>query len=221
MYHNNFFICSSVDENLGCFHVLVVFQSLSYAWLFVIPWTAACQASLSFTISWSLLRLMFIESVMPSHHLILCLPLLLLPSIFPTIRVFSNESAVGIRLPENGSFSFRFAWVLPMSIHGWFPLGLSCLISLLSKGLSRVFSNTIVRKHEFFGPQPSLWSCYWVQALSARNKLVKISWGVGTRKMAAYCLKKTIMSGPRCQILLCIRDEGKWGNKVKRGRGIY
>ena len=72
-------------------HTLVVVQLLSHAQLFATPWTAACQVSLSFTISWSLLKLMSIESVMPSNHLILCCPLLLLPSIFPSIRVFSNE----------------------------------------------------------------------------------------------------------------------------------
>ena len=78
----------------------LVVQSMSSVWLFVTPWTAACQASLSFTISWSLLKLMSIESVMPSNHLILCHPLLLLPSIFPSIRVFSNESALLISWPK-------------------------------------------------------------------------------------------------------------------------
>ena len=75
-------------------------QLLSHVWLFVTPWTAAWQASLSFTISQSLLRLTSIESLMPSNHLILCHPLLLLPSIFPSIRVFSNESALHIRWPK-------------------------------------------------------------------------------------------------------------------------
>ena len=76
------------------FVVVVVVQLLSPVGLFVTPWTAACQAYLSFTISWSLLKLMSIESVMSSHHLILCHPLLFLPSVFPSIRVFSNESAL-------------------------------------------------------------------------------------------------------------------------------
>ena len=79
-------------------------QSLSHVRLFVTPWTAACQASLSITNSWSLLKLMFVESVMPSNHLILCYPLLLLPSIFPSIRVFSNESALHIRWPKYWSY---------------------------------------------------------------------------------------------------------------------
>ena len=81
-------------------------QSLSHVWLFVTPWTAACQASLSITNSRSLLKLMSISMVMPSNHLILCHPLLLLPSIFPSIRVFSNESTLCIRLPKYWSFSF-------------------------------------------------------------------------------------------------------------------
>ena len=81
-------------------------QSLSHVWLFVTPWTAARQETLSITISWSLFKFMFIEAVMPSNHLILCCPLLLLPSIFPSIRVFSNESVLCIRWPKHWSFSF-------------------------------------------------------------------------------------------------------------------
>ena len=88
---------------------LLVVQLLSSIWLFVTPWTAACQASLSFTISWSLLTLMFIELVMPSNHLILSHPLLLLPSIFPSIRVFSSELALCIRWPRYGNFSFSIS----------------------------------------------------------------------------------------------------------------
>ena len=84
-------------------------QLLSRVWLFTIPWTAACQASLSITNSWSLPKLMSIESGMPSNHLILCRPLLLLPSIFPSIRVFSNESVLCIRWPKYWSFSFNIS----------------------------------------------------------------------------------------------------------------
>ena len=84
-------------------------QLLSHVWLFATPWTAAHQASLSFTIPWSLLKLMSIESVLPSHHLILCHPLLLLPSIFPSIRVFSKESVLHIRWPKYWSFSFSIS----------------------------------------------------------------------------------------------------------------
>jgi len=84
-------------------------QLLSRIWLFVIPWTAARQASLSITNSWSLLKLMSIESVMPTNHLIFCHPLLLQPSIFSTIRAFSSESVLPIRWPEYWSFSFNIS----------------------------------------------------------------------------------------------------------------
>ena len=107
---------------------MFVVQSLSHFQLFVTPWTVACQASLSFIISQSLLQLTFIESVMPSNHFILFCPLLLLSSIFPSIRVFSNESALHIRWSKYWSFSF--SW---MSVQGWVPSGLTGLISFLSK----------------------------------------------------------------------------------------
>ena len=85
---------------------LVVVQSLNHVWLFSTPWTAACQASLSITKSWSLLKLMSTDSIMPLNHLILSFPLLLLPSIFPRIRAFSNELPLCIRWPKYWSFSF-------------------------------------------------------------------------------------------------------------------
>ena len=136
--------------------IVVVVQLLSHVQLFATPWTAACQASPSFTISWSLLKLMSIESVMSSNHLILCPPLFLLPSIFPGIRVFSNESALHIRWPKYWSFSFSISPSHEYS--GLISFGLTGWISLQSKGLSRVFfSNTTVGKHQFFGAQPSLW----------------------------------------------------------------
>ena len=113
-------------------------QSPSHVWLFVTPWTTACQAPISFTNSWSLLKLMPIESVMPSYYLIPYHPLLLLPSIFPSIRVFSNESVLHIRWPKYWSFSFSIG--PSMNIQDWFHLGLTGLVSLQSKGLSRVFS---------------------------------------------------------------------------------
>ena len=107
------------------------------------PWTAARQAILSITNSQSLLKLMSIESVMPSNHLILCHPLLFLPSIFPSIRVFPNESVLHIRWPKFWSFSFSIS---PSNEYQeWFPLGWTGWISLQSKGLSRVFSNTTVK----------------------------------------------------------------------------
>ena len=127
-------------------------QLLSCVLLFATPRTAARQASLSITNFWSLPKLMPIELVMPSNHLILCCPLLLLPSIFPSIRVFSNESALCIRWPKYWSFSFNIS---PYNEYqDWFPLGWTGLISLQSKGLSRVFSNTTVQKHQLFGTQP-------------------------------------------------------------------
>ena len=128
-------------------------QSLSRVRLFVTPWTTARQASLPIPNSRSFLKLMYIESVMPSNHLILCCPLLLLPAIPPSIRVFSNESALRIRWPKYWSFSFNI--VLPMNIQDSFPLGWTGWISLQSKGLSRLFSNTIVQKHQFFSAQLS------------------------------------------------------------------
>ena len=122
-------------------------QSLSCVWLFSTPWTAARQASLSITNSQSLLKLMSIESVMPSNHHILSHPLLLLPSIFPSIRVFH------IRWPKYWSFSFsispsnEYSGLISFRID-WFDL-------LHFKGLSRVFSNTTVQKHWFFSTQLS------------------------------------------------------------------
>ena len=95
-------------------YAIVAVQPLSHVWFFATPWITACQASLSITNSWGLLKLMSIESVMPSNHLILCPPLLLLPSIFPSIRVFSNESGLPIRWPQYWSFRFNIS---PSSKH--------------------------------------------------------------------------------------------------------
>ena len=134
-------------------------QSLSCVWLFVIPWIAACQASLFITNSWSLLKLMSIESVMPSNHLILCRPLLLPPSIFPSIRVFSNESFLHIRWPKYWSFSisiipsdvysglisFRMDWLDLLAVQG-------TLKSLLQHHSSKA---SILRGSAFFTVQLS------------------------------------------------------------------
>ena len=128
-------------------------QLLSHVWLFVTQWTAAWQASFSITNSWSLFTLMSIELVMPSNHLILCHPLLLLPSI-PSIRVFSDESVLCIRWPKY--WSSASASVLPMNIQDLFPLGWTYWISLQSKRFSRVFSKTTVQKHQFFSAQLSI-----------------------------------------------------------------
>ena len=118
------------------------------------PMNCSRPASLSITNSRSSPRLKSIESVMPSNHLILCHPLLLLPSIFPNIRVFSNESALG-----SGGQSFGVSAstsVLPMNVQDCFPLGWTGWISLQPRGLSRVFLNITVQKHQFFGAQLSL-----------------------------------------------------------------
>ena len=138
----------------GCLaHQFSSVQSLSHVWLFVTPWITACQASLSITNSQSSLKLISIKSVMPSSHLILCRPLFLLPPIPPGIRVFSNESTLHMRWPKYWSFSFTS--FLPKNTQDWSPLEWSGWISLQSKGLSRVFSNIIFQKHQFFGAQPS------------------------------------------------------------------
>ena len=131
-------------------------QLLSRVWLLTTLWTAPLQASLFITNSQSLLNLMSIKSVMPSNHLILCHPLLLLPSVFPSIRLFQMSqffASGGQSIGVSASAS-----ILPMIIQDWFPLGWTGWISLLSKGLSRVFSNTTIQKHQFFSPQLSLWS---------------------------------------------------------------
>ena len=152
LHYHNTIITPCVILNAFC---SVVAQSLSHVQLFATPWTAACQGSLSFTISWSLCKLMSIESIMPSNHLILCHPLLL-PEIFPNVRVFFSESTLHNRWPKYWSFNFSIS--PPMNIQGWFPLGLTGLITLLSRGLSRVFPSTTVWRHQFFGAQSSLWS---------------------------------------------------------------
>ena len=140
-------------SNLIC----VVLQTLSGVQLFATLWTAAHQASLSITNSQSLLKLMSIESVMPTNHLILCCPLLLLPSIFPSIRVFSSESTLCISWPKYWSFSvslsneysgfridcFKIDWFHILAVQGTH---------------SQIFSSTTVRKHQFFGSYSSLWS---------------------------------------------------------------
>ena len=129
-------------------------QSLSRVQIFATPWTAACQASLSITNSWNLLKFMSIESVMPSNHLILCRPLLFPPSIFPSSTVFSSKSALLIRWPKYWSFNFNIS---PSNEHsGLISFRMDWLIFLLFKGLSRVFSNTTVQKHQFFSTQLSL-----------------------------------------------------------------
>ena len=117
-------------------------------------WTAARQASLSFIISWSFLKLMSIEAVMPSNHLILCHHFASCPPSFPA----SGSFEVSWLFTSSGQHIGTSASVLPMDIQCWFPLELTGLISLLYKGLSRVFSSSTVWKHQLFSTQPSLWS---------------------------------------------------------------
>ena len=131
-------------------------QSLSHVWLSATPWTEAGQAPLSFTISWSLLRFMSIELVILSNHLSSVTPFSSCSQSFPALESFpmswlftSGDQSIGASASPS---------VLPMNIQDWFPLGLIGLISLLSKGLSRVFSDTTIQKHQFFSTQSSLWS---------------------------------------------------------------
>ena len=136
-------------------------QSLSCVRLFVTPWTTVRQASLSITNSWSLPKPMSIELVMPSNHLVLCRPLLFLPLIPPSIRVFSSESALCIRWPKYWNFSFN---VSPSNEHpGLISFRMDWLDLLAVQGtLKRAFSNTTVQKHQFFGAQLSSQSNYHI-----------------------------------------------------------
>ena len=135
---------------------VIVIQLLSRAQHFATPWTAAHEGSLPFTISWSLLKLRSIKSVMPSNHLVLFCTLLHLISSFPGSGCFPMShlfTSGGQSIGASASPS-----VLPRKIQGGFSLGLTGLISLLSKGLSIIFSRATVQKHQFFSAQPSLWS---------------------------------------------------------------
>ena len=154
IYKNIRLICCTHETNIvSQLYTVSSVQSLSRVRLFATPWIAAPQASLSITNSRSSFRLKSIESVMPTSHLILCHPLLLLPPIPPSIRVFSNESTLHMRWPKYWSLSFS---TIPSKEHqGWSPSEWTGWISLQSKGLSRVFSNATIQKHQFFGAQLS------------------------------------------------------------------
>ena len=147
-------LCNPIDWSMPGFPQFQFssVQSLSRVRLFATPWVTACQASPSITNSRSSLRLTSVNSVMPSSHLILCHPLLLLPPIPPSIRVFSTESTLHVRWPKYWSFSFS---IIPSKKSQGWSSEWTGWISLQSKGLSRVFSNTTVLKHQFFGTQPS------------------------------------------------------------------
>ena len=151
IYPTAFYVLDVIFYILFC--IIVVVHSLSCVQLFETPWSMpeACQASLSFTISWNLLKFMSIESVMLSN---LSCPLLL-PSVFPSIRIVFP---VNWHFASGGQGIGASASVLLMNIQGWSPLGLTGLISLQSKGLSRVFSSTTFWKHQFFGTRLTSWS---------------------------------------------------------------
>ena len=145
-------------DSMGFFYLIVVVlvQSLRPVWLFVTPRNAVHQAPLSFTISPSLLKLRSIESVMPSNHFIPCHPLLLLPSIFPSIKVFSNESVLWISWPNYWSLSFSIS--LSTEHSGLISCRIDWLDHLDIQGILKSLSNTTVQNHQFFCTQPSLWS---------------------------------------------------------------
>ena len=135
---------------------IFVVQLLNHVRLFATPWIVAHQASLSFPISWSFLKLMSIELVLLYNHLILWCPLLLLPSVFPSIRVFASELALHVRWPKYWSISFSIS---PFSEYsGLISFRIGCFDLLAIQGLLRVFSSTTIQKYQFFSAQPSLWS---------------------------------------------------------------
>ena len=169
----NIELCCMFESSIVLLYIVV--QSPTDVWFVVAPWTAAHQASLSLTISRSLPGFMSIASMMPSSHLTLWLPLLLLPSIFPNIRDFSNELALHVRWPNSWSFGFS---VSPSNEYSELTsFKIDCLVSLLSKGRSGVFCSTTVRKHQCSGTLPSLWS-------SSHNH----TWPLRRPLLAEWCL---------------------------------
>ena len=143
----------SLDLQPKCFNSV---QLLSCVQLFVTSWIVPCQASLAITISWSLLKLMSIQSVMPSNHLILCHPFLLLPSIFPSIRVFSKESLLCIRWPKYWSFSFSISPSKEYSALISFRMDWLDLLAVQGTLKSLFQHRSLLQKHQFFGAQISL-----------------------------------------------------------------
>ena len=177
-HHRTEIIKFSVHPVLAfTFYQFSSFQSLSHVLVFATPWTAAHQASLSITNTQSLLKPTSIESVMPSNHLILCRPLLLLPSTFPPSGSFPMSQFFA----SGGQSIGASASILPMTIQGWSPLGWTGWISLQSKGLSRVFSNTTVQKHQFISAQLSFGSNSHIHTWPLENVLaclvLTIQWG--------------------------------------------
>ena len=185
----------------GVEYVVVVVQSLTRVRLFATPWTAARQASLSFTISWSLLKLMSIESVIPSSHLILCHPFSSCLQSFPASGSFpmnwlftSGGQSIG---------ASALAPVLPKNIQDWFPLGLTGWISLLSKGLSRIFPSTTDWKYQFFGAQPSSWEVPRA-----------VEWVVKLETQASWCSSSSSKAGrPKTQEELMFQFKSRERNQ--------
>ena len=185
-------ITSHVYMFISSYVVVVAVQSLGHVWLFVTQWTAAHQASLFLTISQNLSKFMFIESERPSNHLIPCHPLLLCLRSFPA----SGSFPVTQLFTSGGQSIGVSASVLPLSVQGWFSLGLTSLNPLLSKGLSRILSSTTAWKHQFFRAQPpcktmalTIWTFVgkvkpfrfnmlsrFVLAFFSRSKCLPISW---------------------------------------------
>ena len=148
------------------------------------PWTTAHQASLFITNSWSFLRFTFIESVMPSNHLILYCPLLLLPSIFPSNSIFSNESALCIRWPKDWSFSFSISPSNEYS--GLISFRIDWFDTLAVQGTLKSLLQTTVQKNQFFDTQPSLWSnshihTWWIPYQNENHNHRKLNWLRGSQ----------------------------------------
>ena len=190
---------------LSFFHIYTqsVVQLLSYVQLFVTPWIAAHQASLSITNSWSLLKLMSIESVMPSNHLVLChLVLLCLQSFpasgsFPVSQLFASG---GQSIAASASAS-----VLPMNIQGWIPLGWTGWISTQSKGLSRVFSNTTVQKHQFFSTTINpIGNSFWLHLEPHHLSPLPLLPPVPAPSTSALGCCSSLLTGPLLPLLLNI-----------------
>ena len=164
-----------------------VVQSLSHVWFFVTPWTGLCQASLPFTISQSLLKLMSLESVTPFNHLIVCCHLLLSLQSFPTSGSFLMSQF--FRSGGQSIGASATASVLLMNIQDLFPVGLTGWISLQPEGLSRAFSNTRVQKYQFYSAQPSLWSNFHIHTWLPENHsfdYTDICWKNATKQQMAH-----------------------------------
>ena len=157
-------------------------QSLSSVCLFATPWIAVYQVSLSSTISWSLCKLMPIELVMPSNYLVLCHPFSSCPQSFQASGSFQMSHLFLLDSQSIGASALTSA--LPMNIQGWFSLRMTGLISLQSKEFLRVFSNTIVGKHQFFGTQTSLWSNSQIHTWLPRKHIALTRWTLVSKVMS-------------------------------------